>query len=70
MSKEQGMGSKIRAVVFDFGGVLMRTVNPVPRRELEQRLGLPPGGASEVVFGNPLWDEFQLGRISSAEFWA
>jgi hypothetical protein len=30
MSKEQGMGSKIRAVVFDFGGVLMRTVNPVP----------------------------------------
>ena len=70
MSNEQGMGSKIRAVVFDIGGVLMRTVNPVPRRELEQRLGLPPGGASEVVFGNPLWDEAQLGHISSAEFWA
>jgi len=70
MSKEQGMGSKIRAVVFDFGGVLMRTVNPLPRRELAWQFGLPPGGASEAVFGNPLWDEFQLGRISSAEFWA
>jgi putative hydrolase of the HAD superfamily len=70
MSKEQGMGSKIRAVVFDYGGVLMRTVNPVPRRELEQRFGLSPGGASKLVFGSPLWDETQLGRISSTEFWA
>ena len=64
------MGSKIRAVVFDFGGVLMRTVNPVPRRELEQRFGLSPGGASKLVFGSPLWDETQLGRIGNTEFWA
>jgi epoxide hydrolase-like predicted phosphatase len=70
MSKKQEMGSKIRAVVFDFGGVLMRTVNPVPRRELACQFGLPPSSVSEAVFGNPLWDEFQLGRISSAEFWA
>jgi len=60
----------IRAIIFDFGGVLMRTVNPVPRHDLEQRFGLPPGGASKLVFGSPLWDEAQLGRISSAEFWA
>ena len=60
----------IRAIIFDVGGVLMRTVNPVPRRELEQRFGLPAGGVSKLVFGNPLWDEAQLGRISSAEFWA
>jgi HAD superfamily hydrolase (TIGR01509 family) len=70
MSKEQGMGSKIRAVVFDYGGVLMRTVNPVPRRELEQRLGLPPDGASKAVFGSPLWDEVQLGHVHLAAFWA
>ena len=60
----------IRAIIFDFGGVLMRTVNPVSRHDLEQRFGLPPGGASKLVFGSPLWDEAQLGRISSAEFWA
>ena len=60
----------IRALIFDYGGVLMRTVNPVPRRELEHRLELPPDGASRVVFESPLWDETQLGRISSAEFWA
>jgi len=60
----------IRALIFDFGGVLMRTVNPLPRREMEQRLGLPSGGASEAVFGSPRWDDVQLGHISSTEFWA
>ena len=59
----------IRAIIFDYGGVLMRTANPVPRREMEQRLGLPPGGAEKTVFGGPLWDEAQLGHISSDEFW-
>ena len=60
----------IKAIIFDYGGVLMRTVNPVPRRELDQRFDLPPGGASKLVFESPLWDEAQLGRISGAEFWA
>jgi len=60
----------IRTIIFDFGGVLMRTTNPLPRRELEQRFRLPPGGASKVVFGSPPWDDVQLGRISNAEFWA
>ena len=60
----------IRVVIFDFGGVLMRTADFTPRRELEQRYGLPAEGASESVFGSPLWDEAQLGRVSTAEFWA
>jgi putative hydrolase of the HAD superfamily len=60
----------IRALIFDYGGVLMRTADPTPRRELERRFGLPQGGAGEVVFGSPRWDDVQLGRISNAEFWA
>lgn len=60
----------IRALIFDYGGVLMRTADPTPRRELERRFGLPPYGVSKVVFESPLWDEVQLGRVSSGEFWA
>ncbi|HEY74506.1 MAG: hypothetical protein B6I35_02990 [Anaerolineaceae bacterium 4572_32.2] len=60
----------IRTVIFDFGGVLRRTVTRAPRRELEQRLGLEPDGASEAVFGSPRWDDVQLGRINITEFWA
>jgi HAD superfamily hydrolase (TIGR01509 family) len=60
----------VQALIFDYGGVLMRTADPAPRQELEQRFGLPPGGASRLVFGSPRWDEAQLGRIDSVEFWA
>jgi epoxide hydrolase-like predicted phosphatase len=63
-------GGTVQAVIFDYGGVLMRTADPAPRQELEQRFGLPPGGASRLVFGSPRWDEAQLGRIDSVEFWA
>jgi len=62
-------GGKVQALIFDYGGVLMRTADPAPRQELEQRFGLPPGGASRLVFGSPCWDEAQLGRIDSVEFW-
>lgn len=61
---------RISAVIFDYGGVLGRTVNPLPRRELEQRFDLGPGGVYEAVFESPLWDKAQTGRISSTEFWA
>jgi len=70
MTSEQMANDEIRAVVFDYGGVLARTVNPVPRRDLERRFELEPGGAYKAVFENPLWNEVQFGRISSAEFWA
>ena len=60
----------IQALIFDYGGVLMRTVNPLPRRELDRRFGLSHGGAGKLVFESPLWDEVQLGRIEDAEFWA
>jgi putative hydrolase of the HAD superfamily len=59
----------IKAVIFDFGGVLMRTVNPLPRRELEHRFGLPPGGADKLVFESPRRDDVRLGRISNAAIW-
>ncbi len=61
---------KIRAVIFDYGGVLMRTADPTARRELEQQFGMQPGDVYKVVFGNPLWDEALLGHVSTTSFWA
>lgn len=60
---------KIKAAIFDFGGVLMRTVDPTPRRTLERRYGLGPGEVDRLVFEHPLWDEAQLGHIASVTFW-
>lgn len=60
----------IKAVIFDFGGVLVRTGSQVLRRQWEQRLGLRPGEAERLVFGGETEDAVQLGRITDAAHWA
>ncbi|MEZ4633989.1 MAG: hypothetical protein R2856_03260 [Caldilineaceae bacterium] len=42
----------IKAVIFDVGGVLIRTEDPSPRRRLEDRSGLAPGQAEFIVFNS------------------
>jgi len=60
----------IQALIVDYGGVLMRTVDPRPRRELERRFDLEPGQVYDLVFESPHWDDVQHGRIDSDAFWA
>jgi len=64
------MDDNIKAVIFDWGGVLMRTFDPAARRGLERRFNLEPGTAYELVFKSPRWDDAQHGRIDSQAFWA
>ncbi len=59
-----------RAVIFDWGGVLMRTVDEQPRRALEAQYGLAQGSVEKLVFGSPLWGRCQKGELSDEEFWA
>jgi putative hydrolase of the HAD superfamily len=59
----------LRAVIFDFGGVLVRTRDQVLRRRWEQHLGLAAGGAAEIVFGGESGRAAQLGQISDAQHW-
>jgi putative hydrolase of the HAD superfamily len=60
----------IHALIFDYGGVLMRTVDPTARRRLERQFNLDRGRAEELVFRSPRWDDVQHGRIDSQAFWA
>jgi epoxide hydrolase-like predicted phosphatase len=60
----------IKAVVFDWGGVLMRTVDDGGRRKWEEKLGLPRYAVDRVVHGSRSWKEAQSGVISDAEYWA
>lgn len=59
-----------RAVIFDWGGVLMRTMDIRPRMAWELRLHLPPGGLTDAVFGTKAWDQAQLGKASADDVWA
>jgi putative hydrolase of the HAD superfamily len=57
-------------LIFDWGGVLMRTMDDDGRRAWEARLGLPAGGASQVVFGSTAWRDAQLGRCTAEQCWS
>lgn len=59
-----------RAVIFDWGGVLMRTMDIRPRMAWERRLRLPPGALADTFFGSPAWDRAQRGEASLDDVWA
>lgn len=63
------MSNEIKAVIWDVGGVLVRTHDLSARRAWEQRLGLPVGGADEVVFAGRMGTQAQLGLITDEEHW-
>lgn len=63
------MSDQIKAIIFDVGGVLVRTHDHSGRRRWEQRLGLPMGGADEVVFHSRQGTLAQQGAITDSELW-
>lgn len=60
----------IQAVLFDIGGVLVRTEDLEPRRAWERRFGVPEWGLAQIVFDNPVAAAATLGRASPDEVWA
>jgi len=59
----------IKAFVFDFGGVLVRTEDYGPRHTWDERLGLPVGSVERAVHHSDLWIQTQLGRITYQAYW-
>ena len=60
---------EIRALIFDFGGVLARTESQKPREELARQVGLSPQQLYEAVFNGEESRLAQLGRMSLEEHW-
>ena len=62
----------IRAVVFDFGGVVIRTPFEMAPG-LERRLGLAPGGIDLAgpfdPAADPLWRRFRAGEFTELGYW-
>ena len=59
----------IQAVIFDVGGVLLRTEDPTHRKQWETQLGLGPGGAEALVFNSEMGQKAQRGEISASGLW-
>jgi putative hydrolase of the HAD superfamily len=59
----------IKAFIFDFGGVLVRTEDDSPRHAWDERLGLPVGSVERAVHHSDIWIQAQLGRITPRAYW-
>lgn len=59
----------IQAVIWDMGGVLLRTEDPQPRQALADSLGQSREQLEEIVFGGESGRRAQLGLISIEEHW-
>jgi FMN phosphatase YigB (HAD superfamily) len=59
----------IQAIIFDVGGVLLRTEDRSYRQRWEEKLGLDNWGADEIVFNSDMGIKAQLGLVSEEEHW-
>lgn len=59
----------IKTVIFDVGGVLVRTVDYSHRRHWEKKLGLKEREAEQIVFNSEMGILAQSGNITREELW-
>jgi epoxide hydrolase-like predicted phosphatase len=59
----------IRALIFDFGGVLVRMIDDRPRLALAKKMGLPLSSLDELVFFSESAAQASRGEISVAMHW-
>ena len=60
----------ITTVIFDMGGVIVRTDNKEPRDRLAERLGLSREEINAVVFDSPSAQLAILGKLPVEKHWA
>jgi hypothetical protein len=59
----------IKAIFFDFGGVILRTEYQSPRQALAERFNMEYEDIDKAVFGSPSALRASLGEISEAAHW-
>jgi epoxide hydrolase-like predicted phosphatase len=63
------MDNNIKAIIWDMGGVLLRTEDPGPRAALASRLGTKLEELYRFVFTSPTARQAEIGAISAEEHW-
>lgn len=58
-----------QAIIFDWGGVLMRTEDHTFRLTWDQKLGLAPGTVESIVHGIEAWQQAQCGTLTVEAYW-
>lgn len=64
-----GTEMKIKAIFFDFGGVIQRTEYQAPRQQLAQRFGMEYEDIDKLVFNSPTALKATVGEIPAEKHW-
>lgn len=59
----------INAIIFDMGGVLLRTVDPKPRELMAHRFGCSRSELENFVFSSPTSIQSEVGMLSDIDHW-
>lgn len=59
----------IKAVIFDMGGVLLRTEDQKPRQQMAERLGLTYQQLSARVFDSDIAAQAMVGKVDEEDIW-
>ncbi|HRJ74741.1 MAG TPA: HAD family phosphatase [Anaerolineales bacterium] len=60
----------IKAIFFDFGGVIQRTEYQSPRQQLAQKFGMEYEDIDNIVFNSPTAKQATVGEIKVSEHWS
>lgn len=63
------MTTAIQAIIWDMGGVLVRTFDWSPRSKWEDRLGLERMGLTDMVFFSKVAQEASIGKAEADDIW-
>jgi len=63
------MRKEINAVIFDMGGVLLKTANPTPREVLAKRFGVTRAELEAFIFMSETSLRSEVGELSDKEHW-
>jgi glucose-1-phosphatase len=64
------MTAEVKAVIFDLGGVILRTEDAQPRTALAERFGITRQELEDVVFNNPIAQQAERGQATMEAVWA
>jgi len=69
MQSQSQIRPAVRAVIFDLGGVILRTEDTGPRTALAERLGKTYTELDAIIFGNRVAQLCERGQAAPADVW-